>query len=144
MRCPLMMVALLPLGVCTSAFAATPSSGSLTDTNPKVTYTGGPYAIPNVTDQLNGNGFPTCDATNPAEQCDMFTLNVNVAAGDASTKQIRITDRRSFQSKIMCTPNSLTGTNIGSTPNTFRICSFVSTSAAVPAATTRPLSMRMI
>ncbi|PYV13236.1 MAG: hypothetical protein DMG21_21545 [Acidobacteria bacterium] len=86
-----MMVALLPLGVCTSAFAATPSSGSLTDTNPKVTYTGGPYAIPNVTDQLNGNGFPTCDATNPAEQCDMFTLNVNVAAGDASTKQIRIT-----------------------------------------------------
>jgi len=63
----------------------------LSDTNPKITYTGGPYFVPNVTDQANGNGFPTCDPTIPAEQCDLFTLNVNVAAGDSSTKQIRIT-----------------------------------------------------
>jgi hypothetical protein len=72
------------------AFAANPASGTLTDATPKVTYTGGPYAIPNPTDQANGNAFPTCSSTIPAEQCDMFTLNVNVAAGDASTKQIRI------------------------------------------------------
>ncbi|HET7840001.1 MAG TPA: hypothetical protein VFM21_00260, partial [Terriglobia bacterium] len=72
------------------ALASTPSSGTLSDTNPRVIYTGGPYAVPNATDQVNGNSFPTCDATNPAEQCDMFTLTVNVAAGDASAKQIRI------------------------------------------------------
>jgi hypothetical protein len=74
-----------------SALAATPSSGTLTDGNPTVTYTGGPYAVSNATDQANGNAYPTCDPIIPAEQCDMFTLTVNVAPGDLSTKQIRIT-----------------------------------------------------
>src|SRR5579859_2473734 len=85
-----LFIILIIMEVCGTAFASTPTSGTLTDTNPQVTYTGGPYFVPNVTDQANGNGFPTCDPTIPAEQCDMFTLNVNVAAGDATTKQIRI------------------------------------------------------
>jgi hypothetical protein len=72
-----------------SGFAATPSSGTLTDSNPTVTYTAGPFAVPNVTDNVSGT--PICDATIPAEQCDTFRLTVNVAAADASTRQIKVT-----------------------------------------------------
>lgn len=68
-------------------WAANPSSGTVTDTQPQVTYSAGPFVVPNVTD---ATGTPTCSTTNPAEQCVTFTLNVNVAASDANTKQIRI------------------------------------------------------
>ncbi len=73
-----------------TAFAANPTSGTLSDANPTVTYTGGPYAIANATDQANSNAYPTCSATIPAEQCDMYTLTVNVNAADAKAKDIRI------------------------------------------------------
>lgn len=66
--------------------SSTPSSGTLTDQNPKLTYTAGPFLLPNVSAQVNFI-TPTCDAADP---CDTFTLNVNVAAGDASTMQIMI------------------------------------------------------
>ena len=93
-RSGFLLVLLLLTSVTTRAFGANPSSGTLTDATPMVTYTGGPYTVPNVTDQANGQTggtqFPTCDPLIPAEQCDMFTLTVNVAAADASTKQIRI------------------------------------------------------
>ena len=69
--------------------AATPASGTLTDNNPTVTYTAGPFLVPNVTDNVNGT--PLCDATIPAEQCDTFQLTVNVAASDATTKHIKVT-----------------------------------------------------
>jgi len=69
------------------ALASTPSSGTLTDTNPTVSYTAGPFLIPNVTDNVNGT--PLCDPIIPAEQCDTFLLTVNVASGDATTKRIR-------------------------------------------------------
>ena len=71
------------------ALASTPSSGALTDTNPIVSYTAGPFAVPNVTDNVSGT--PTCDATNPAEQCDTFLLTVNVSSTDASTKRVKVT-----------------------------------------------------
>ncbi len=71
------------------ALASTPSSGALTDANPTLTYTAGPFLIPNVTDNVNGT--PSCDPTIPAEQCDTFALTVNVAAKDASTKRIKVT-----------------------------------------------------
>ena len=70
--------------------AATPAAGTLTDANPVVTYTGGPYAVSNPTDQANGNSYPTCDPTIPAEQCDMFALTVNVSPSDLGKKQILI------------------------------------------------------
>lgn len=70
-----------------SALASNPSSGTLTDANPKVTYTAGPFVVPNPSAQANSNSQPTC---NQALQCDTFTLNVTVAAGDASTMRIRI------------------------------------------------------
>jgi hypothetical protein len=72
-----------------STLASTPSSGTLTDTSPTVSYTAGPFAVPNVTDNVNGT--PICDATIPAEQCDTFLLKVAVASTDASTKRIKVT-----------------------------------------------------
>ena len=79
-------VALLLTG--SSVWAATPSSGTLTDTTTTLTYTAGPFVVPNVTDNVNGT--PTCSATVPAEQCDTYTLTVNVAAADKTTKQINV------------------------------------------------------
>lgn len=68
-------------------WASNPASGTLTDTQTQLTYTAGPFLVPNVTD---ATGTPTCSATVPAEQCDTFALTVNVAATDANTKQILI------------------------------------------------------
>ncbi len=76
------------LAFAAAAQASTPSGGNLTDANPKLTYSAGPFAVPNVTDNVNGT--PTCSATIPAEQCDSFALTVNVAAADASTKRINV------------------------------------------------------
>ena len=70
------------------ARASNPSSGTITDSNTTLTYTAGPFDVPNVTDSATGT--PTCSATVPAEQCDTFGLTVNVAAGDATTKEISI------------------------------------------------------
>jgi hypothetical protein len=72
-----------------AALASTPSSGTLTDTSPPVTYTAGPFAVPNVTGNVNGT--PLCDPLIPAEQCDTFQLTVNVAASDATSKRVRVT-----------------------------------------------------
>src|SRR5579885_3105703 len=69
--------------------AANPSSGTLTDASPSLTYTAGPFLVPNVTDNVSGT--PTCDNTIPAEQCDTFNLTVNAAATDAKTKTITVT-----------------------------------------------------
>src|SRR3569832_1351168 len=77
------------LALAGAALASTPSSGTLTDANPSLTYTAGPFAVPNVTDNVNGT--PLCDPTIPAEQCDTFQLSENVAASDATTKRIKVT-----------------------------------------------------
>ncbi|MBV9764397.1 MAG: PKD domain-containing protein [Acidobacteriaceae bacterium] len=69
-------------------WAATPSSGTLTDSATKLTYTAGPFTVPNLTDSVNGT--PTCSSTVPAEQCDTYTLTVKVASADATTKQINV------------------------------------------------------
>ena len=68
--------------------AGNPSSGTITDSNTTLTYTAGPFDVPNLTDSATGT--PTCSATIPAEQCDTFALTVNVAPGDATTKQISV------------------------------------------------------
>src|SRR6476646_4437371 len=67
------------------AQAATPASGTLTDQQTTLSYTGGPYAAPNVTAQANGT--PICTAPN---SCDIYTLTVQVAATDLQSKQIAI------------------------------------------------------
>ncbi len=81
----LVLVALLVIsGFASRAWAATPSSGTLTDAKPKLTYSAGPFFVPNASGQA---GIFTCDAADP---CDTYTLTVNVSAADAATKQITI------------------------------------------------------
>ncbi|MBV9611998.1 MAG: hypothetical protein JO091_05975 [Acidobacteriaceae bacterium] len=70
------------------AKGATPASGTITDSQPTLSYTAGPFLVPNVTDNVSGT--PTCDSTIPAEECDTFTLNVSVASSDATTKRISV------------------------------------------------------
>ncbi|MGA8029393.1 MAG: hypothetical protein WB992_19805 [Bryobacteraceae bacterium] len=84
----LIALAALLASITYSASAATPGSGTLTDAVTKLTYTAGPFAVPNLTDTVNGT--PTCSTTVPAEQCDTYALTVNVAAGDKTTKQISV------------------------------------------------------
>jgi hypothetical protein len=88
--CPLALLA-VPVAalLIVPANGANPSSGTLSDANPTVAYTAGPFLVPNVTDNVSGT--PTCDNTVPAEQCDTFTLNVNVSSSDATTKIIKVT-----------------------------------------------------
>jgi hypothetical protein len=85
LRCTLSLVTL----AVSFSLASTPSSGTLTDASPTITYTAGPFLVPNVTDNVSGT--PLCDSTIPAEQCDTFQLTVNVASTDASTKRIKVT-----------------------------------------------------
>ncbi|GAA2136852.1 hypothetical protein GCM10009844_03380 [Nocardioides koreensis] len=60
-----------------SADAATPAEGSLTDTSPPASWSGGPFANDNASALLLSP--PQCDATlNP---CDDFTLHVSTPAG---------------------------------------------------------------
>jgi PKD repeat protein len=69
-------------------YASNPSSGTITDSTTTLTYTAGPFDVPNLTDSVSGT--PTCSASVPAEQCDTFALTVSVAPGDATTKQISV------------------------------------------------------
>ena len=72
----------------TLTWAATPASGTLSDQNPTVGYTAGPFTVPNPTSRAGAPATPpVCNAVAP---CDTFTLNVNVAQADVTTKQISI------------------------------------------------------
>src|SRR6266571_980507 len=64
----------------------TPTSGNvLTDTSGPLTFTGGPYAVPNPSSQVDGN--PTCNAQLP---CDEYAFTVNVSNTTAMTKYVRV------------------------------------------------------
>lgn len=65
--------------------AANPANGTLTDANPTLSYTGGPYVTSNATGQVQTP--PLCTAPT---MCDLFTLTVNVSPTDAQTKEITI------------------------------------------------------
>lgn len=70
-------LALVGLGVSCAwlSFAASPSSGTISTSTPSVSYTGsGPYVIPSA-------GGDTCAAP---DQCDEFTLTVNLPADYAT------------------------------------------------------------
>src|ERR1044071_4929352 len=70
-------------------FAATPASGTLTDSN-SITYTAGPFLVPNPTGFVNGtvDGTPpTCDSTHP---CDDFALTVNISSTSTTTKLMKV------------------------------------------------------
>src|SRR6266705_4893789 len=61
------------------SFAATPSSGTLTDTSGPVSYTAGPFFVANPTPILFVDQGPECFGS--AQPCDDFILTVTLPAG---------------------------------------------------------------
>jgi hypothetical protein len=55
------------------SFASTPSSGTLSEANPVVTYDAGPFVVANPTPILFVDVGPECG---PGQPCDNYTLNV--------------------------------------------------------------------
>ncbi|MGN6687050.1 MAG: sialidase family protein [Actinomycetales bacterium] len=66
------------------ADAATPASGSISDTSTSTTWTGGPFLVPNVTGTA---GDVQCTAATP---CDDFGLTVTVPSGYDATHQVKV------------------------------------------------------
>ncbi|MBC9731086.1 sialidase family protein [Streptomyces sp. TRM68367] len=67
-----------------SADAATPPSGTVTDTAPTITWSAGPFAVPNVS---GTTGTPTCG---DAQLCDDYALTVSVPTGYDADHSLRI------------------------------------------------------
>lgn len=68
-----------------SADAATPASGSVSDTAPTTTWSAGPFAVPNVSGTAGGD--VTCG---DAQLCDDFALRVSVPSGYDAGHSLRI------------------------------------------------------
>jgi hypothetical protein len=68
-----------------AADAATPTSGTLTDTSGPVSWSGGPFVTANVTAQANGE--PLCALP---ESCDDFALHVSAPAGYGTDHNLQI------------------------------------------------------
>jgi hypothetical protein len=67
------------------ADASSPTQGSVTDTSPTVSWTGGPFVAPNVT----GNALGAPDCTAPSS-CDDFTLHVSTPAGYDTSHSLKV------------------------------------------------------
>jgi hypothetical protein len=64
----------------------TPPGGTLTDSSGPITFTGGPYAVPNPSSQATGT--PTCNAV---LVCDEYTLTVSgLSAATTASQYIRV------------------------------------------------------
>jgi hypothetical protein len=74
-------VSTLPSGI---AGAATPGSGSVSDTSPSANWSAGPFAVPNVT---GATGTPSCAG---AQFCDEYALKVTVPSGYDTGHSLRI------------------------------------------------------
>ncbi len=59
--------------------AATPSSGTLTDTSGPQTYMAGPFNVANPTPVIQVDRGPEC--SNPSQPCDDYALTVTLPAG---------------------------------------------------------------
>ena len=66
------------------ADAATPASGSISDTSTSTTWTAGPFLVANVTGTA---GDVQCTAATP---CDDFGLSVSVPSGYDATHQVKV------------------------------------------------------
>jgi hypothetical protein len=73
------------LAQSTTASASAPAEGSVTDTSTSVSWTGGPFAAPNVT----GTALDAPDCTAP-DSCDDFTLHVSTPAGYDDSHSLKI------------------------------------------------------
>src|SRR3989442_14127861 len=65
------------------SFAATPSSGTLTDTSGPLIYDAGPFTTANPTPVLFVDSGPRCNGT--TEPCDNSTLSLQLPAGYVAT-----------------------------------------------------------
>ncbi len=81
---PLVLV-VTGLGVAGAADAASPGSGTISDTTTSTSWTGGPFAAPNVT----GTALDAPDCTLPTS-CDDFTLHVQTPDGYADTHELKV------------------------------------------------------
>ena len=61
------------------SFAATPSSGTLTDTSGPISYTAGPFFVANPTPVIEVDKGPECSGS--AQPCDDYALTVTLPAG---------------------------------------------------------------
>jgi hypothetical protein len=68
-----------------TADAAAPAQGTVSTTDPQVTWSGGPFAVPNAT----GNALDTPDCTAP-QSCDNYLLHVDTPAGYGTTHALHI------------------------------------------------------
>src|SRR5690349_23206890 len=71
------------LGAAAPALAATPQSGSVSDTSTSVQWTAGPFAAANVT---GTTGSVTCGP----QLCDDFALHVSTPAGYGDSHQLTV------------------------------------------------------
>ncbi|MEU1839382.1 sialidase family protein [Micromonospora chersina] len=74
----------MAVGGVTVAEAATPGAGTVSSTTPTVTWTGGPFAVPNTTATI---GALACNAAAP---CDDYALTVDVPAGYDTANDLKI------------------------------------------------------
>jgi hypothetical protein len=72
------------LALAVPALAASPPSGSVSDTSPSTTWTAGPFAVPNVTGTA---GTVQCGAATP---CDDYKLSVRAPSGYDADHSLRI------------------------------------------------------
>jgi hypothetical protein len=68
-----------------SAVASSPDEGSVSDSSTSVSWTGGPFAVPNPT----GNALDAPDCTVP-QSCDDFTLHVTTPAGYGDAHSLKV------------------------------------------------------
>src|SRR3979411_650620 len=62
------------------SFAASPASGTLTDTSGPLNYTAGPFNVANPTPLPEGvDAGPECN--NPSQPCDDFALTITLPTG---------------------------------------------------------------
>lgn len=79
LRCLARCLALVALVAPTALRAASPSSGTLTDTSSPLSYTAGPFTVANPTPVLLVDSGPEC--LNPAQPCDDYALTVALPSG---------------------------------------------------------------
>jgi hypothetical protein len=84
LRLPLITALLFPALNISPALAASPSSGTVTDRGTTLSYTAGPFLVPNVTATA---GALTCNLAAP---CDDFRLKVDVPAAYAAGNNVTI------------------------------------------------------
>lgn len=75
------LAVLLAAAFALPAAAADPASGTITDTQTSVEWTGGPYIVPNLTPAL-GEAFedPVCEEG--TETCDVFRFEINLTSAN--------------------------------------------------------------